>query len=69
MTQTTNTVSTQAATQYSKLEIKAMREWLSDCVWGDTDSEVIADMADGVIVRAIARHYEGGVFQFIYDMN
>lgn len=57
------------ATEYSNRGISAMREWLSDCVWGDTDSDVINDMADGVIVRAIARHYEGGVFQFIYDMN
>ncbi len=53
---------------YSPDVIKYMREWLSDCVWADMDAEDFADLSDAVIVRGVAKHYAGGVAEFLLSM-
>lgn len=50
----------------TKDTIAEMREWAMECEWVE-DADEIAAMNDDVIVRGIARHYDGGVAQFILD--
>lgn len=69
MTQTNTISANMTATQYSKTEIAAMREWLTDCQWDDESANSIKDMQDSVIVRAVKRHYDGGIAQFLIDIN
>lgn len=47
------------------LPIKAMREWASDCQW--LDGEDLDQYSDSQIARGVARHYAGGITQFIKD--
>jgi hypothetical protein len=51
--------------------VAAMREWLSDIVWRDLDpAEGDLDaVADNQIIRAVARHYDGGVRGFCSDLE
>jgi hypothetical protein len=46
---------------------REMRGWVADCVWADIDPADVADLPRSVIVRGVARHYEGGVRAFIAD--
>lgn len=46
-------------------EIFEARAWLKDCDWPDIDEEGIDDLSDGEVVRAVARHFEGGISGFI----
>ena len=41
-----------------------MRDWLSDCQWRDEDADSIAEMAEIDIIRAVAKHYSGGLDAF-----
>lgn len=41
-----------------------MRDWLSDCAWRDEDSNSIAEMPDIQIIRAVSRHFSGGLEEF-----
>jgi len=43
-------------------EIQAMRDWLADCVWQDADT--IAELPNAAILRAVERHYDGGLAGF-----
>ena len=45
-------------------EIKAMRDWLADCVWQDADTDTIAELPNAAILRAVERHYDGGLAGF-----
>jgi hypothetical protein len=47
--------------------IAAAREWMCDCEWADVDETDIRAMSDRRVEAAIARHYEGGIDQFIRD--
>ena len=47
--------------------VEEMRVWLLDCSWGDLDEEAIAELSERAVVRGVARHYAGGVAQFITD--
>jgi hypothetical protein len=47
--------------------IQQARDWLSDCEWADLDADDIAQLTDVQIVTGIARHYDGGIEQFIKD--
>jgi hypothetical protein len=44
--------------------ISAMREWVSDCSWGEGPEE-IEEMSDTQIVRGVARHFDGGIEEFL----
>jgi hypothetical protein len=57
---TVGTTSLQAA-----YPIKDMRDWLSDCQWNEVDADDIAEMSAERIVRAVGRHYDGGVDAFL----
>jgi len=50
-------------------QIKEAKEWLSDCIFADVEPEEIAEMSDDVIVRAVARHYDGGIESFVQSYN
>jgi hypothetical protein len=45
-------------------EIKEAKSWLMDCVFADVEPEDIEEMTDSTIVKAIARHYDGGIPEF-----
>lgn len=53
------------AETYSPELLAEMRASLADCEWRDEDAESIAEMPDVMIVRAIARHFEGGIAGFV----
>lgn len=51
-------------------QIKAMREWAAECVWAeaiDGDPGFLDELSDAEILGGIARHYVGGVEQFVAD--
>jgi hypothetical protein len=48
--------------------VAAAREWLSDCDWRDVDSEHIERMPARAILRAVERHYEGGLSAFAQSL-
>jgi hypothetical protein len=52
---------------YSAQAVTEARAWLSDCEWQDIDADGIAVLSDACVMRAVARHYEGGVRAFIAD--
>ena len=41
-----------------------MRRWVADCVWQDED---LSDITDKQLLAGIARHYVGGIAQFVQD--
>ena len=48
--------------------MKAMRDWVKDCQWGDVQDETDVDeFSDVQIIRGVQKFYEGGVRQFIAD--
>jgi hypothetical protein len=52
-------------------EIQAMRDWIADCQWAESMwwyEEWVEDLTDDEVVRAIGRHYEGGVAAFVAAM-
>lgn len=50
---------------YSPEAVTEARAWLSDCAWADIDAEGIARLSDAVVMRAVARHYDGGLVAFM----
>jgi len=49
-------------------ELAAAREWIADCVWGDLERAAdIAALSDAAVERGIARHYSGGVAEFVAE--
>ncbi len=49
--------------------LSLMREWLADCEWRDITADEIAELPAHVIVRAVSRHYCGGLRAFAADMG
>jgi len=58
---------TQTDIELDQETIKAMRDWVADCVWADADEDDIAEMSDAEIIRGVRKHYCGGIAQFIED--
>jgi len=57
-------------TNHNPHVIQQMRNWVKDCQWRDvSDESDIDDMSDEEILRGIQKHYEGGVNQFLRDME
>ena len=48
-------------------QIQQARDWLNDCEWSDLDDNDINEMPDASVIAGIARHYDGGIQQFITD--
>jgi hypothetical protein len=54
---------------YTREQIDAMRDWVKECQWReDWDDDDVDNAPDAVIIRGVARHYEGGLKQFLSDM-
>lgn len=51
----------------SDATLAEMRAWIADCPWPDLEPEDVDDLTDQQIVRGVARHYHGGVKQFLAD--
>jgi hypothetical protein len=47
--------------------IRAAREWVKDCEWGDLEPEDVDRLTRRLLVRGVERHYEGGWLQFVAD--
>jgi hypothetical protein len=57
------------ATEHPEV-IKAMRDWVKDCQWGDVQDESdVDDMSNTQIIKGVERYYEGGVKAFLRDSN
>jgi hypothetical protein len=48
--------------EYSRAVIRDMRNWLEDCF-----EDMPSDVTKNEIVHAVARHYSGGIKQFLSD--
>lgn len=46
--------------------IEAGRDWIAECDWRDIDDA--DDLTTTEIVAGIARHYDGGLAQFVRDV-
>ena len=46
-------------------QVEAARAWALDCEWLDSDQ--IAELPAGAIVRGVDEHYAGGWAQFVAD--
>ena len=55
--------------QISPEMIDAMKEWISDCQWSDLDDSEIDELSDQEVLNGVKKHYDGGVKQFIKDLN
>lgn len=53
------------ANEFSPALVAEMRASLTDCEWRDEDAESIMAMPDAMVVRAIARHFDGGIAGFV----
>lgn len=49
-------------------ELKAAREWISECEWGDLEPEDVGALDPVIVVRGVERWYEGGWSQFVSDL-
>ena len=43
------------------------RDWLKDCTWQDMDEDDFDELTAEQITRGVARHYDGGLVQFLQD--
>lgn len=50
----------------SQDQLEAARAWISNCQWPDLEPDDIEMLTDAEVVRAIERHYAGGLAEFIY---
>lgn len=48
--------------------IEPMREWLIDCEWGDVEPCEIAEFNARTILKAVHRHYDGGIEGFLSSL-
>lgn len=56
--------------QVNQETLKAMRDWISDCIgcWDDvTDEDDVEALTDDQVIDGIERHYSGGVDGFVRD--
>ena len=60
---------TSANIEVSKEALSAMREWVSECQWGDLGDGDIDELSDEQILRGVQRSYSGGIAQFIRDFD
>ena len=44
--------------------LQEMRRWVADCLWLDDD---LSSLTDKQLLAGIARHYVGGIAQFVQD--
>lgn len=44
--------------------IEYMREWVSDCLWIESEDE-IDEMTDKQIIMGVAKHFDGGLPSFL----
>ena len=49
-------------------QIKAAKEWVSECEWGNLEPEDIQHLTALELVRGIDKNYSGGWEQFLYDL-
>lgn len=50
----------------TKEQIQAGKEWLKECVWAESDdNSFIDELSDDQIIKAIKRHFGGGVEAFL----
>lgn len=54
---------------YSVAELVEMRNWISDCVWSDLEPDDVTELSDRAVVNGIRRNYDGGIAQFIADLE
>lgn len=47
--------------------VAEMRGWLADLSWEDMEADDFEGVPDEAIVRAVERHYDGGVAAFLRD--
>lgn len=45
--------------------LREARGWVADCMWADLEPEDIAAMPAARVTRGIARHYDGGLAEFV----
>jgi len=45
------------------------RQWILDCEWADVDGDSVAELSAREVLRGVARHYEGGLAQFVQDAS
>ena len=50
--------------QYSNSTVAEAREWLGECSWADGDID-FTSISDARIMKGIARHFEGGIPEFL----
>ncbi len=65
---TTDTLIQYKGRYYTGTDIKAMREWVSDCQWEDVDEGEIEELSDKQILRGVDAHVHGGLHEFIHNM-
>lgn len=58
------TMPTPALPTLTPEQLKQAREWLADCVWGEGEID-FNELPDSTIVRGIARHWDGGLVDFL----
>lgn len=64
---TFNTAAIHAASA-TDADIHVMRDWLKDCGnWANMEPEDFDELTPTQVVRAVERHYFGGVVQFYKD--
>lgn len=54
--------------QYTRQDIEAMREWITDCQWGDLEEDEIAELSPLQVLRGIERNVDGGLAEFMANM-
>lgn len=52
---------------YGPQTVAEARAWLLDCEWQGITRTAIRRLSAHAVMRAVARHYEGGVAGFIAD--
>lgn len=51
--------------QLTSQQLTEARDWIADCTWTDD----VSQLTDSQVTRGIARHYSGGIAQFIADVS
>lgn len=51
---------------YTQEEVQVMRDWVSECSWGENfEPDEIQEMDAIIIVRGVNRHFDGGLAEFM----
>jgi len=64
------TLSTEILNSTSPLSlaiIEDARDWLSECDWQDMEADDFLSISPQTVLRAVERHYSGGLKQFLTD--